>query len=102
MKLRNLLVIPALAAALTLPFSAYAAKGKKAQATDAPSFATLDKDSNGSISLEEYVAGMKDKLGEDGAKARFKELDKDNDGKLTKEEFDAGQTAKKKKKRNAS
>lgn len=78
---------------LALPFSAFAAKANKKR-TDtnkdpAAAFAALDKNGDGSISQQEYVDGMKDKLGEDGAKKHFAELDKNNDGQLSKEELNA-------------
>jgi Ca2+-binding EF-hand superfamily protein len=49
-------------------------------------FAKLDTDGNGSLSLEEYV-GKKEGDAVAKAEANFKKLDKDSDGSLTLEEF---------------
>lgn len=54
---------------------AYAAEGDKA-----PKFESLDKDSNGKISLTEASE-------HDALFVAFKNLDKNKDGELTKEEF---------------
>lgn len=57
-------------------------------------FKKLDKDSDGSLTLEEFKGKAE---GEKATKAedRFKKLDKDSDGKLTLEEFKAGAGKKK-------
>lgn len=55
-------------------------------------FKSLDKDSDGKVSEEEFTGGDEKK-----AKA-FKKLDKDADGSLSEEEFKA--TMKEKKKKN--
>ncbi|HVS52714.1 MAG TPA: EF-hand domain-containing protein [Opitutaceae bacterium] len=84
--------LTALVLALAFPFAAFAAKAnkKRPDAKDpAAAFAELDKNGDGSISQQEYVDGMKDKLGEDGAKKHFAELDKNKDGQLSKEELNA-------------
>jgi hypothetical protein len=71
----------------------HAAKGdkkdNKKDKTPAAIFEAMDADHNGSITLAEYVAAQKERIGEDGAKKRFAELDKDHDGKLTREEMGA-------------
>lgn len=96
MKLQKLLVIPALAAVLTFTVSSFAAKGG-GKKSPGPDFATLDKDSKGFVTKDEFAAGMKDTLDKDAAEARFATLDKDGNGKLTSEEFAAGKKGKKKK-----
>jgi Ca2+-binding EF-hand superfamily protein len=96
------MLVATLAVAISLPV-AFAAKGggKKKDASSQPEFSVVDKDTDGSISQAEYVAAMKDKLGEEGAKSKFAELDKDKNGSLSKEEYAAGETpAKKKRKKN--
>jgi Ca2+-binding EF-hand superfamily protein len=90
----------ALAAAFTLPFTAEAAKGdRKNKKQASPAFSSVDKDGDGSITQEEYVAAMKDSIGEETAKTQFASLDKNKDGKLSKEEFEAGAAGKKEKKK---
>lgn len=108
MKLKiALLPTTAFAVALMMSVPAFAAKGdrKKDRAKDdSPTFATLDKDSNGSVTKDEYVTGMKDKLDKEAATKRFAELDKNSDGSLSKEELGATETKKKrvKKKKDAT
>ncbi|MDP1588111.1 MAG: EF-hand domain-containing protein [Prosthecobacter sp.] len=58
-------------------------------------FKRVDKDGNGSVSKEEYMAGPGKKDAAKGAE-RFGKLDKNADGSLSKEEFAAGATKKKK------
>jgi N-acetylgalactosamine-6-sulfatase len=53
-------------------------------------FSRWDTDKDGSLTLDEYKAGLK---GQEGLEARFKHFDKDGDGKLTLEEF-VGRSAK--------
>src|SRR5690349_17089955 len=103
MKLIPAIIPFAVAAALSLPLAAHAAKENKKKSDDknpAAQFAALDKDSDGVITQEEYVAAMKDKLGDDGSKSHFAELDKNHDGKLTKEEFGVPANDKKPRKKN--
>lgn len=52
-------------------------------------FARKDSNSDGSLSLEEYKAGMKDKQ-LDKADKRFQKSDTNSDGKLSFDEFKAG------------
>ena len=96
MKLTQRLLVVTIASALALPIAVFAAKGEKKKGDSGPAFSAVDKDGNGSISEAEYVAAMKEKLGEDSAKSRFAELDKDHDGKLTSDEYSAGSDQKKK------
>ncbi len=100
MKLTRRLLLVTIAATIALPISAFAAKASKKPAETPPDIATLDKDSNGTVDEKEYVAAMKDKLTEEGAKSQFAGLDKDKDGKLTKEELAATGKKEKKKKKN--
>ena len=105
MKTRNFAVVAALTAALVLPFTVFAAKGeKKPKAEPPPAFATVDKDSNGSIEEAEYVAAVKGRLTEEAAKTQFAALDKNHDGKLSSEEYaaDTGAAKKVRKKKNAN
>lgn len=98
-------MIATLVAAIALPLSVQAAKGERRNKSDAavPAFDTVDKSKDGTISKEEFVAAMKEKLGEEGAKTRFDTLDKNTDGKLSKEEYAAaGGEAKKKRKKNSN
>ena len=52
-------------------------------------FKRKDANSDGSLSLEEYKSGMKDRQLENAEK-RFKKIDTNSDGKLSFEEFKAG------------
>lgn len=52
-------------------------------------FKRKDANSDGSLSLDEYKAGMKDRQLENAEK-RFKKIDTNSDGKLSFEEFKAG------------
>ena len=102
MKTSSRILLATLAVSIALPFAAYAAKGErknKKEAAPAVAFETADKNKDGSLDKDEYVAAMKDQLGEDGAKSKFATLDKNNDGKLSKEEYSATTETKKKKKK---
>lgn len=99
---KNRLLIAALVAAIALPVGAFAAKADKTKKKDAAAtetFASVDKNGDGTITLEEFLATQKDKLGEEAAKARFATLDKNHDGKLAKDEFGSGTEEPVKKKR---
>lgn len=75
---------------------------KKAKGID-KMFKKLDKDGNGSISLEEFKAQAKGKEAKAAKlEKRFKKLDADGDGALSKEELAKGMGKKggKKKKKN--
>lgn len=80
-----LLLVPAV--------SVSAADGKKAPNPE-KAFARKDANSDGSLTLEEYKTGMKDKALEK-ADQRFKKIDTNGDGKLSLDEFKAGIPAKK-------
>lgn len=102
MKTASRVLIASLAAAVALPLAVHAAKGDrkgKKDQTPAVAFATVDKDNDGSVTETEFVAAMKDTLGESAAKTRFATLDKDSNGKLTKEEYAAGSAEPKKKRK---
>ena len=91
MNLTKRLLVATLAAAIALPTAAFAAKGdKKKNAVATETFASVDKNGDGNITTEEFLATQKDKLGEEAAKARFGTLDKNKDGKLTSDEFGGG------------
>jgi hypothetical protein len=96
MKLSKIALCAAVAAAFSLPFTAHAAKGNKNKGA-APAFSSVDKNSDGNISKDEYIAAMKDSIGEETAKTQFASLDKNKDDKLSSEEYSAAATKKKKK-----
>lgn len=105
MKLSYRLLLVTIATAVALPAAVFAAKAdKKKNATPAATFATVDKDGNGEITLEEFLAAEKDKGTVEAAKARFAAMDKNNDGKITKDEFTGtgDEPKKKRKKKNAN
>ncbi len=101
MKLPSRLLLAALATAIAIPATALAAKADRKNKKNDPAatFASVDKDSDGSVNEAEYLAARKEKLGEEAAKTQFGKLDKDANGKLSKEEFAAGEEAPKKKER---
>ncbi|MDP3068906.1 MAG: EF-hand domain-containing protein [Opitutaceae bacterium] len=106
MKPTHRILLAALVTAIALPASAFAAKAdKKKTATPTETFASVDKNGDGVITVEEFLATQKDKLGEEAAKTRFATLDKNKDGKLAKDEFGGGDEPaekKKRKKKNAN
>lgn len=57
-------------------------------------FAKKDANGDGSLTLDEFKTGLKDKALETADK-RFKRLDSDGDGKVTLDEFKAGMKPKK-------
>lgn len=71
-----------------------AAEGAKKKPNPEEMFKRLDKDGNGSVSKEEYMASPGAKKDEAKAAERFGKMDKNGDGSLSKEEM----TPKKKKK----
>jgi Ca2+-binding EF-hand superfamily protein len=105
MKITQHLLLTCIAAAVALPTAALAAKAdRKKPAATAVTFATADKDSDGAVTKDEYVAALKASLGEEAATTKFGTLDKDHDGKLTKEEYgtDTGTEKKKRRKKAAN
>jgi hypothetical protein len=97
------LLVASLAAVIALPIAASAAKGDRKKTDTAPAFSTIDKEAKGSVSEAQYVAAVKDTLGEEGAKAKFAALDTDKDGKLTAAEYAAGASqGKKRRKKDAN
>jgi hypothetical protein len=104
MKITQHLLLTCIAAAVALPTAALAAKADRKKPAATVTFATADKDSDGSVSKSEYVAALKASLGEEAAATKFGTLDKDHDGKLTKEEYgtDTGTEKKKRRKKNAN
>jgi Ca2+-binding EF-hand superfamily protein len=91
------------ALAMSAAFTIAADEAKKPDAAPAPAtekkagdpekaFARKDKDNDGNLTKEEFVAGAKDAA---KAEAAFAKRDANGDGKVSKEEF-AAQPAKKK------
>ncbi len=60
---------------------------KKPKGNPEEMFKKLDKDANGSVSKEEFLAGPFGKKDPTKAEETFKKKDKDGDGSLSKEEF---------------
>ncbi|NCY01447.1 MAG: EF-hand domain-containing protein [Planctomycetia bacterium] len=84
--LARLPLVAALLAVGTLASPSSAAPGK--QPDPQKIFAKKDANSDGSLTLEEFKAGMKDKQLEH-ADRRFKKSDTNGDGKLSFDEFKA-------------
>ena len=104
MKKPSHVIVAAFVAALLSPVAVYAAKGerknKNQQQEQLPvAFATADANGDGSVSKEEFVAALKEKLGEGGASSKFASLDKNSDGKLSKEEYSGGASEQKKRRK---
>lgn len=86
--------ILAMSLLVTFPaLSASAADEKKAPDPE-KIFARKDADGDGSLTLEEFKTGLKDKALENAEK-RFKKIDTDGNGKVSLDEFKAGMAAKK-------
>lgn len=94
----RIITLAALAALISMP-AVYGQEEGKAKGKNP--MAMADKDGDGFVSKEEYMAIPQNK---ENAKAgdRFAALDKDGDGKLSKEEIQAGQKGKGKGKKEKS
>lgn len=77
----------------------FAAKAEDKKKGAAPSFATVDKNGDGKVSMGEYTSAMNKGGDDQSAKAAFAALDKNSDGNLSAEEFAAASTTKKGKKK---
>lgn len=85
-------ITTALCIACTASLSQAAKPGKgEAKAKPAPEevFKQLDKDADGSLTLEEFKASPRGKKDPAKAEEMFKKLDKDSNSKLSLEEFKA-------------
>ena len=91
------IILTAAAVMLSLPLALSAADEKK----KGP-FMAADADSDGKVTLTEYVAAVKGKMDDAAAKAKFAELDKNKDGSLSREEFQAGTEKKGEKKKKTA
>ncbi|MFM9078940.1 MAG: EF-hand domain-containing protein [Opitutaceae bacterium] len=104
MKKSSHVIVAALVAAVLSPVAVHAAKAdrkNKNQPEQLPvAFATADSNGDGSVSKEEFVTALKEKLGEGGAASKFASLDKNSDGKLTKEEYSGAPEQKKRRKKD--
>ena len=89
--MKTKIISTAVIAAFSMALAVNAAEGEKKKGGG---FASLDKNNDGSISKEEYMASPNAQKDTGKAEARFKSLDKNGDGKLSKEEFEAGQKKK--------
>lgn len=96
-KITSILAILALTAAVNAADEKKPADGAKKKGNPEEAFKRLDKDANGSLSKEEFLASPQAKKDEAKATERFGRLDKNSDGSLSKEEF----TAQGKKKKDA-
>jgi len=86
---RNVWRAVCVAVACCLAVPAVAADGDKKAPNPEKVFQKKDANSDGSLSLEEFKAGMPEKA-LTRADARFKKLDANSDGKLSLDEFKAG------------
>ena len=89
--MKTKIISTAVIAAFSMALAVNAAEGEKKKGGG---FAALDKNNDGKISKEEYMASPNTQKDTGKAEARFKSLDKDNNGSLSKEEFEAGQKKK--------
>ena len=97
MKTRFLLIGSLAAAAMVSLGSAQDAAGAPDPSKPCPAFKKLDKDGDGAVSKDEFLASAKDDAHKAKMETRFAKLDKDGDGKLTPTEMNAGKPAKPKK-----
>ena len=80
--MKTKIISTAVIAAFSMALAVNAAEGEKKKGGG---FASLDKNNDGSISKEEYMASPNAQKDTGKAEARFKSLDKNGDGKLSKE-----------------
>lgn len=93
----NKIILVALATSIAAPGVVFAAKGEKKEKVAAPTFAACDKNNDGNVTKEEFVAAVQAAGGNaKGAEKQFATKDKDNNGKLSKEEYSARAGKKKK------
>ena len=85
---RAAIVVIGLAVGFSVPSSASAAEPKK-PADPEKVFKRKDSNGDGSLSLDEFKAGMKPEVA-DKADKRFRKIDSNGDGKLSFDEFKAG------------
>ena len=105
MKKSSRVIVAVLVAALACPGAVQAAKAdrknKNQQQEQLPvAFAAADTNGDGNVTKEEFVAALKEKLGEGGASSKFASLDKNSDGKLSKEEYSGAPEQKKRRKKD--
>jgi Ca2+-binding EF-hand superfamily protein len=97
MKTRFLLIGSMAFVAMVSLVSAQDAAGAPDPAKPCPAFKKLDKDGDGAVSKDEFLASAKDDAQKAKMEKRFAKLDKDGDSKLTPAEMNAGKSAKPKK-----
>jgi Ca2+-binding EF-hand superfamily protein len=85
--------VAAFAVAFGCMTPALSADGEKKAPNPEKVFAKKDANSDGSLTLEEFKTGLKDKA-LNNADKRFKKIDANGDGKVTLDEFKAGMPAK--------
>lgn len=92
MKLHHRILLITIASAIAAPGAVFAAKsdGGKSKGK-APTFAAADKNSDGFVTKDEFLAAVQASGGNaKGAEKQFAAKDKDSDGKLSKQEFGGG------------
>lgn len=87
-------VVAVFAVAFGCMAPALSADGEKKAPNPEKVFAKKDANSDGSLSLDEFKTGLKDKA-LNSADKRFKKMDANGDSKLSLDEFKAGIPAKK-------
>jgi EF hand len=75
-----------------------ASAAEKEPAKKKSGFENLDTNNDGVVTLDEFVAGRKQNLGEEGARKEFAHIDANGDGKITLAEMRAAHVEKNKKK----
>lgn len=88
----HLVLIAALAALCSLPVAANAAAADRGNRA----FSKADKDNDGKVTKEEFIAATAGKTDKAKAEKAFARKDKNHDGSLTKEEFGGAATEPKK------